>query len=433
MTDTMLSPGDDGFILDLMSPEYDRDPYPLLAQMREHAPAYEMPGVQAIFLSRHADVIEVLSNEAKFSGDRTQWEFWTPPAPEHANHPIVRMTQSNILAAEGAQHTRLRKLASAALTRRAVKNLDPLMHALSDELIDRFIERGSCDFAKEFAEIFPVNIVSRLMGIPRDSVREKRFKDFADTAVIAFNPMCSEAEKLRSIHNMTIHMAEIRELMEEKRANPGNDLMTDMVEVQDDSERGFEAEEIVSTLMAIIVAGSETTANSISFGLIELMRNPEQLARFRDDPNSRANATAEIVRHQHPGRFLPRYAKEDTRIAGVDVRKGQMLFCSVPAANRDPAVIDDPDRFDILRTPHDLSAFGVGRHFCIGAQLARLELEIALGHVVERLSELGLEGSLDSIPYRANPAVRGPASLPIRFTKGKPIGDVGRSEQENAA
>jgi cytochrome P450 len=412
-------PSDPDFEFNPMSPEYDRDPYPILAVLREHAPVYEIPGFQALFLTRHADVVEVLADESRFSGDRTLWENWIPPAPEAASHPVISMQSSNLLAAEGAAHTRLRKLASAALTRRAVKHLDPLMHALADELIDRFIERGEADFTREFAEIFPVNIVSRLMGIPRDSDRERRFKGLADSAVVAFNPMCSEEEKLRSIHSIGMHMEEIRGLMEEKRAHPGNDLMTDMVQAVDDAERSFTEDEILGTLMAIIVAGSETTANSLSFGLIELLRHPEQLALFRDDPSCRPNATAEIVRHQHPGRFLPRFAKEDTQIAGTPVRKGQMLFCSVPAANRDPAVIDDPDRFDITRIPFDLSAFGVGRHFCIGAQLARLELEIALGHVVERLSNLELQGDFDSIRYRANPAVRGPASLPIRFTPGR--------------
>lgn len=423
-------PTDPDFVFNPMSPEYDRDPYPLLAIMREHAPVYEIPGFGALFLSRHADVVEVLADEQRFSGDRTLWESYVAPDPEQAKHPVIQMTSSNILAAEGAAHTRLRKLASAALTRRAVRHLDPLMHALADELIDSFIERGTCDFAKEFAEIFPVNIVSRLMGIAPDSDRERRFKSLADAAVVAFNPMCSDAEKLRSLHSIALHMEEVRELMDEKRANPGEDLMTDMVQAEDDADRHFTPMEIQSTLMAIIVAGSETTANSLSFGLIELLRHPDQLALFREDPLVRPNATAEIVRHQHPGRFLPRFAKVDTEVGGVPVRKGQMLFCSVPAANRDPAVIDDPDRFDITRTPYDLSAFGVGRHFCIGAQLARLELELALSHVLERLRNIEIVGGFEAIPYRANPAVRGPASLEIRFDPGP---RVGRAEAASAS
>ena len=413
------TPGDPHFVLDLMCPDYHRDPYPTLAAMREHAPDYVVPGIGALFLSRHADIVEVLADEARFSGDRTRWEHYVPPPPEHADHPVVRLTGANILAAEGAQHTRLRKLASAALTRRAVKNLDPLMHALADELIDRFIERGTCDFAKEFGEVLPVTIVSRLLGIDKDSDRERRFKSLADAAVVAFNPLVSEDDKLRSLHSMTQHLEEVRALMEEKRKNPGNDLMTDMVEAEDDAARGFSELEITSTLQAIIVAGSETTANSLSFGLVELLRHPDQLARFRDDPSVRASAVDEIVRYQHPGLFIPRYAKVDAEVAGVKVHPGQMILCAVPSAQRDPAVIDDPDRFDITRKSHDLSAFGVGRHFCIGAQLARLELEVALGRVVERLDDLRLDIDFDAIPFRRNPAGRGPASVPIRFTPGR--------------
>lgn len=421
MSSTIPIPGDPDFVFNPLSPDYDRDPYPILAVLREHAPIYEIKEMGALFLSRHKEVVDVLADEARFSPDRTRWEHFTPPPPEHANHPIVRMQASNILSYDGAEHTRLRKLASAALTRRAVKNLDPLMHSLADELIDAFIEKGECDFVAEFAARFPVTIVSRLMGIPPSSDREMRFKDLADSVVVAFNPMCTEAEKLRSLHSMTVHMEEVRVLMEEKRENPGTDLLTDMVQAEADGDR-FTSDEILGTLMAIIVAGSETTANSLSFGLIELLKHPEQLSVFREDRVARVNAAYEIVRYQHPGRFLPRYAREDTEIEGVPVRKGQVIFCSVPSAQRDPAILEDPNRFDITRTPHDMSSFGVGRHFCIGAQLARLELEIALGRVLERLSEIELVGDFESIPYRTNPAVRGPEALPIRFKPGARVG-----------
>jgi cytochrome P450 len=413
-------PGQPGFEFNPLSAEYDRDPYPLLALMREHAPVFEWDAMGALFLSRHKDVIDVLANEDLYSGDRRIWEQYVPPPPEHANHPIIRLQDSNILAYDGAEHTRLRKLASVALTRRAVKTLDPMMHSLADEMIDRFIDdfadQGECDFVASFASIFPVTIVSRLLGIEPNSDREARFKMLADSAVVAFNPMCSEDEKLRSIHSLAVHFEEVRALMEEKRKNPGQDLMTDMVEAEADGDR-FTPDEIMSLVMAIIVAGSETTANSLSFGLIELLRHPDQLARFRDDPSVRANGGYEIVRYQHPGRFLPRIARRASEIGGKAVRKGQMVLCSVPSAQRDAEVIEDPDRFDISRTPHDMSSFGVGRHFCIGAQLARLELEIALGRVLERLDDIELVGDFDSIPYRANPAVRGPAALPIRFRR----------------
>ncbi len=412
-TETAL-PGEPGFVFDPMSPEYDRDPYPLLARMRRHAPVFEWSPLGALFLSRHRDVVAVLADEARFSPDRRRWEHFVPPPPEHADHPIVRLQSSNILAYDGAEHSRLRKLASVALTRRAVRSLEPLMIELADELIDRFIASGRCDFVRDFASLFPVTIVSRLLGISANSERERRFKALADAAVVAFNPMCSEAEQLRSLHSMTIQIEEVRALMDEKRERPGADLMTDMIQAESEGDR-FSADEILSTVMAILVAGSETTANSLSFGLIELLRHPDQLVRFRDDPGVRANGGYEIIRYQHPGRFLPRYARATTEVDGVPVRAGQMLLCSVPSAQRDPEAIPDPDRFDISRSPADLSAFGVGRHFCIGAQLARLELEVALGRVLERLTDPSLEGDFESIPYRANPAVRGPASLPIRF------------------
>ncbi|HKK52980.1 MAG TPA: hypothetical protein VKA74_15385, partial [Myxococcota bacterium] len=224
------TPGEPDFVFDPMSPEYDRDPYPILAHMRSHSPIHEWGPLGALFLSRHRDVVSVLADEERFSPDRRRWEHFVPPPPEHADHPIVRLQGSNILAYDGAEHARLRKLASVALTRRAVRTLEPLMGELADELIDRFIGSGSCDFVADFASVFPVTIVSRLMGISPNSERERRFKALADSAVVAFNPMCSDEEKLRSIHSMTIHLEEVRALMDEKRATPGADLMTDMIQ-----------------------------------------------------------------------------------------------------------------------------------------------------------------------------------------------------------
>jgi len=321
---------------------------------------------------------------------------------------------SNLLAYEGAEHTRLRKLASVALTRRAVRNLDPLMHRLIDDLLDRVAPRGECEFIAEIASIYPVAVVSRLLGIEANSDRERRFKDLADTAITAFSPMADEASKLRALYAAAQHLEEVRELMEEKRRTPGDDLMTDMIQAEAGGDR-FTPDEVISTIMAILVAGSETTANSMAFGLLELLRHPDQFARFRDDPSCRPNAVHEIVRYEMPGRFLNRVAKTDVELRGEKIRKGQLVLCSVAAGQRDPEYLADADVFDISRPPKDSSAFGIGRHFCLGAQLARLELEISLGKIVTRLPNLRLADPSAPIAYRSSPVIRGPAALPLRF------------------
>ena len=407
-------PGEPGFVLDLQSAEYDRDPYPLLRALREWAPIFWWPESEAIFLTRHADVVAVLGDDVHFTADRRLWNQHAAPSEAELAHPVVRLQASNILSLEGREHTRVRKLASMALTRRAVRNLEPLMHALADELIDVFAPRGDCDFVRDFAWTYPVVIVSRLLGIEPDSDRERSFRILADLDGVTFNPLVPRAERQQALDQMAVHLAEVRALMEEKRRRPGDDLMTDLIRAESEGER-FEADEIIALILSLIAAGGATTAQSFGLGLIELLQHPDQLARFRDDPSIRIDACHEIARYQMPGRFSARYARQATRIGEREIEKGQMVICSVAAAQRDPALVADPERFDILRKPADTSVFGVGRHFCIGAQLARQELATGLGRVLERLPRIRLDGDFDDVPYGGNPAVRGPLRLPLRF------------------
>jgi cytochrome P450 len=187
-----------------------------------------------------------------------------------------------------------------------------------------------------------------------------------------------------------------------------------LIRAESDGDR-FQTDEIMSLILALISAGGATTAQSFGLGLIELLKHPDQLALFRDEPDIRPDACHEIARYQMPGRFSARYARHETRLGDLVIPKGQMLLCSVAAAQRDPAVMHEPDRFDIRREPADTSVFGIGRHFCIGAQLARIELATGLGHVLERLRELHVATPLEDLRYGGSPAIRGPLALPLRF------------------
>lgn len=414
MSEHLLQPNDRNFIFDPMSSDFDRDPYPILANLREHEPVYWWPQAQGWFLTRHDDIMVVLADEDRFSPNEIHWEHFTEPAEEVRNHPVLRMRDSSILSMEGAQHSRIRKLAFKALSRRAVRTIQPLMGSLMREVMEPLGARGECDFVSEIAAPYPIGVISRLLGIPANSDRELRFKALADSVVVAFNPMTDEATQLRSIHLMEGYLAEIAEWMEEKRRNPSDDLMSHLVQVEHEGDR-FNTDEIVSLISALLVAGAETTANSLSFGMLELLRHPDQLARFKEDRSCRANAAYEIVRYEMPGRFLRRYAKKHTEIRGKKIHAGQAVYASVASAQRDPSFMPDCDRFDITRDPKDLSAFGIGRHFCIGAQLARLEIEVALSHFLDSFENVRLACSFEDVPFRSNPVIRGPSSLPILF------------------
>jgi cytochrome P450 len=414
MSPTRALPGEPGFRFEPYDPSFERDPYPTWALLRKHAPVYWWPESEAWVLTRHADVMQVMREEDRFSTDRRVWEKHVDPPPEMANHPVVRLMLSNLFAYEGADHTRLRRLASAALTRRAVRELVPLMETLIDDLISPLLHRGKVEMVSELASVYPVTVISRLLGIPEKSDREREFKRYADGLVAAANPTVGDEIQLRAFQLATELVGEIETLMAEKRRAPADDLMTAMLQAETEGDR-FDEQEIVGMIMTILVAGAETTANSMAFGILELLRNPEQLTRFREDPSIRSNAAYEIIRYQMPGRFVNRYAKIDTEFNGHTIHRGQLLLCSIPSAQRDPAAISDPDRFDISREHSDQSALGIGRHFCLGAQLARLELEISLGRIVERLPNLRFDCDPAAIEFRSNPTVRGPAKLELRF------------------
>ena len=414
MPDRLSRPDEPGFVFDPLTPQFDRDPYPELAVLREQAPVYWWPLAEGWFLTRHDDVVRVLADEDLFSPNDVHWENYVPAPPEARDHPVMRMRESNLLSMEGPQHARTRKLAFEALSRRAVRTIEPLMTGLMDEILGKLTAKGECDFVSDIAARYPVAVISRLLGIPANSERERHFKDLADAVIVAFNPMTDEATILRAMHLMEGYLAEIEEWMEEKRREPADDLMTHLVQVESEGDH-FQPDEILSLVSALLVAGAETTANSLSFGILELLRHPEQMKRFREDPSCRADAAYEIIRYEMPGRFLRRYAKKDSTLRGIHIHAGQAIYLSIASAQRDPNFIDDPDRFDITRTPRDLSAFGIGRHFCIGAQLALLELEIGLVRTIETLPNLELCCDFDDVAYRSNPVIRGPARIPLRF------------------
>lgn len=414
MSEHLIQPDHQDFIFDPMSSDFDRDPYPILANLREHEPVYWWPQARGWFLTRHDDIVSVLADEDRFSPNEVHWEYFIEPAEEVRNHPVLRIRDSSILSVEGVQHARIRKLAFKALSRRAVRTIEPLMTSLIEEVMAPLRGRRECDFVTEIASPYPIGVISRLLGIPGNSDREMRFKKLADAVVVAFNPMIDEATQLRSIHLMEGYLAEIAEWMEEKRRKPTDDLMSHLVQVEHEGDR-FNTDEILSLISALLVAGAETTANSLSFGMLELLRHPDQMKRFKEDPSCRANAAYEMVRYEMPGRFLRRYAKKDTEIRGKKIRAGQAVYISVASAQRDPSFMPDCDQFDITREPRDLSAFGIGRHFCIGAQLARLEIEIALGHFLGSFEDIRLACSFEDVPFRSNPVIRGPASIPLLF------------------
>jgi cytochrome P450 len=320
------------------------------------------------------------------------------------------MRRRSFLTMDPPDHTRLRRLVSRAFTARLIERLRPRIEEVVDELLDGV--RGEVDLLAELAYPLPVILISELLGVPPED--RDRFKAWSDSLARGLDPdfMLAEPDVARRDEAREEFAAYFRELAERRRAEPREDLLSALVAVTDDGDVLSE-EDLIATCVLLLVAGHETTINLIGNGALALLRHPDQLAWFRAHPERVDVAVEELLRYDPPVQLTLRAALEDVELDGTTIQQGQMILLLTGAANRDPAVFHDPERLDLSRDDAARHlAFGLGIHFCLGAPLARLEGQIALGRLFERDVEL-VGGEL---AYRDNLVLRGLDELPVRIT-----------------
>jgi unspecific monooxygenase len=309
-------------------------------------------------------------------------------------------------------HTRLRGLVSKAFTVRTVENLRPRIQHLVDELIDAVAPMGAMDVVEDFAYPLPVIIICELLGVPPSD--HERFKGWSRDLARGLDPdfiQPAEALERRFETLLTFHEY-FRELIARRRSDPGDDVLTGLVHAE---ERGdtLTEDELLGTCTLLLVAGHETTVNLIANGVLALLRHRDQLERLAADPALIKSSVEEILRFDPPVQFDGRVALTDIEIGGITVEQGEQPMLVLAAANRDPAEFADPESFDIGRSDNRHLSFGYGLHFCLGAPLARLEGQLALGTLVRRLPAMDL--AVDAPAYKENLILRGLAELPVTF------------------
>jgi cytochrome P450 len=391
--------------LDLDDPAVVADPYPAFARARAVAPVQWHEGLQLWLAFTHAESNAVLR-------DRRLGRIWRDREPGERFESFNLIHRNAILEMEPPHHTRLRRLISTAFARGHVERLRPWVEELAGRLVDGLLERSGgsepVDLLPGMAEELPVAVIAELLGVPEAD--RPLLRPWSNAIVKMY-----EYERTREREDDAERAADefvtyLRGLAAERRKSPGDDLVSHLVSVRDAEGDRLTEDELVTTCILLLNAGHEATVNVTGNGTLALLRHPDQLRRLRADRSLLPAAIEELMRFDSPLQLFERTATEDVEIGGVTVEKGQKIAALLGAANRDPAVFADPDTLDVGRAENPHISFGAGVHFCIGAPLARVELQATFGALLDRTSSMELGGE----PVRRPEfVIRGLAELPV--------------------
>ena len=381
--------------LDLHSAEFQEDPAPTLAWLREHDPVHRSPYGYWL-LTRYDDVAAAfrdprLSSEWSKKGSLPGMPR-RPAGDDDAFSRAQRVVLHSFNMQDPPGHTRIRQLVQLAFSRAAVDEQRGRITQLVDELIDAGVARGQLDLVTELAFPLTITISSEMLGIPADARDEFR-SSFEKTERLG-DPTATADQRAAGREALIWQLGFIADVVDQRRAAPHDDLVSALVRAEEDGAR-LTTDEIVAALLTLYTAGGTTTERMISSGLLLLLQHPDQLALLREQPALLAGAVTEILRFHHPNQqtSTARLALEPIEIRGRLIEAGQTVRLGTGAANRDPQRWPDPDRFDITRAEMVSLSFGQGIHYCIGAPLARLQTQIAIGRLLERCPTLALADS----------------------------------------
>lgn len=393
--------------VDLFSPRFIADPYPAYRQLRQAGPLYNlMPGVWLVTRHRLADA---LLRDTRFGKDYLGGVARRYRS-ERAQTPLFATLNRFMLVMNPPEHTRLRGLASKAFGVKQAAELRRLAENATDRLIDGFYAEGRADLVAAFAYPLPVTVICALLGVRLDDALLFQRESQALIKVFDLAPL-NGADLQAAETAVQVFDAYFRELLPERRRRPGGDLISLLLKAEEGSDRLSE-DDVIANIMLLFLAGHETTANMIGNALLALFRHPEQLASLRGDASLLPRAVDEALRYDSSVQVAVRTALQDVDVEGVAVAQGDTVYINLGAANRDPEAFDDPDAFRIERAYTGVKplSFGGGVHYCLGARLARIELETALAALLRRLPGLQLE-NLDAPRWRATSTVRGVEAL----------------------
>ena len=401
---------------DLYSEDFFPNAYATFAQMRANDPVFCQPGLDGEtpiwFVTRYEDAEAVLLDDERFVRDP---RLAFPPdrlAAYEADLPeAIEWVEGHMLNRDGGDHRRLRRLVSKAFTPRMIEHLRPRIQEIADGLLDPVVASGEMELVSTFAFPLPITVIAELLGVP--AADRHQFREWSDAFV---SPALAPDEQARFMESMTQFVVYLNTLFEKRRGKPGEDLVSALVAVEDGGDT-LSPQELTSMVSLLIVAGHETTVSLIGNAIVALLTHPEQRALLERDSSLLPRAVEELIRYDGPvERTLNRWAAEDVELGGQTIRRGESVIVILGAADHDTERFEAPDELDLTveRGARHLG-FGRGSHFCLGAPLARLEAEIALGTLLRRLPGLRLAISPEELRWRPVPLFRSLVELPVAW------------------
>ncbi|MCC5993336.1 MAG: cytochrome P450 [Rhodobacteraceae bacterium] len=399
-----------GFDLSQPSADFRADPFPFYAAFLREAPVLRQPD-GSVLLSRHADLDRIYRDTNLFRSDKS--EVFAPKFGRGT--PLYEHHTTSLVFSDPPLHTRVRKIMTSALTPRAIARMEPGLVAAVDALLDQMEAHAQVDLIEDYAAAIPIQIIGNLLDVPHEE--RAPLRDWSLAILGALEPDLSAEEMARGNRAVEAFLTYLRDLVARRRARPGNpetDVLTRLINGTPEGEQLSEIE-LLQNCIFILNAGHETTTNLIGNALALLHDHPDQLARLMDDPALVTPMIEEALRYLSPNQLGNRETTATVEIGGVEIGPGTNLHLCIGAANRDPEVFADPDRFDVARKPNRHLAFAGGPHICVGLTLARLEGRIAVARFLERFPEYHL---LDGRAAGGRIRFRGYAALPARLGKG---------------
>src|SRR5271156_6071346 len=377
----------------LFSDEILQDPYPTYARLHEEGPLHyvQVGGKWAVWSIFTYAECSSIAKDPRLSAKRAKQMLLSLPLSRQAEFSeLARMLSLWLIFMDPPEHTRLRKLLNKGFSAAAVEGLRPQVEAIVDQMLKPLQHGSEVELMREIANPMPVRIILEMLGIPQE-LRDTFVNWSRAIAVFRGNPNRT-VEEARAAQDALVDLTEFfRQTVAERRRNKGNDLISLLIDIEEEGEVLTE-EELYAQCIALLFAGHETTRNLIGNGMYTLLKHPQETAELREKPEMIRTAVEEILRYESPVQFTARVLKEDIEVCGQHIPKKWSLLCMLGAANRDPKQFKEPDDLDLKRLNNQHLAFSAGLHFCIGAQLARLEGQVALLNLVQRFPKMKLTG-----------------------------------------